>query len=156
MLEVNKLAKGVSSWAQLNSILQKTINNILENEVAEVVKNRLVYYVKDTVYDAGTPEYYVRRNFNNGSLGDRNTMETEWVSLDTIKITPLADYQHESATDYSGNPLAKTIQDGYGTQDKWYNQPRPFVNHARDDIRNSKLHVTEMKKGLTKRGLKVL
>ncbi len=150
------MAEGVSSWRLLETMLRKSIHDTLSNEITEMVKDKLVQYVKETVYDAGTPEYYVRRNFKNGSLGDRDTIKDEMVYFDKIEITPLADFQHASAINYFDDPLAKVIQDGYGMQNRWYNKPRPFVNNARDDIINNKLHVTEMKKGLTKRGLKVL
>ena len=86
-----------------------------------------------------------------GSLADQNEMEATLIQDGVLEVVDNA----EPSSDYDMD-LDIAIEYGYGTRDKWYNQPRPFMETAKNNMRRSKSHVDAMKEGLQNRGLNVV
>lgn len=142
----------VSSYSQLLKELEKARDNVMKNEVAKRTKEIVQKNVKDVVYSAGIPESYTRRNLINGSLGDINEMEHEYKD-GVLEVTNEASYN----TRYVGggineNSLAYNIEYGYGSRDEWYNEPRPFIEESRNDLKNGEFR-DAMIKGLKNNGI---
>lgn len=142
----------VSSYSQLLKELEKVRDNVMKNEVAKKTKEVVQKNVKEIVYEAGDPLFYTRRNLANGSLGDINEMEHEYKD-GVLEVTNEASYN----TRYIGggideNSLAYNIEYGYGSKDEWWNEPRPFIEESREDLRNGEFK-DAMIKGLKKEGI---
>lgn len=155
-------SKSFKSISELNAYLQKQINSVLLTEVSEVVKDELQSSVSDIVYTE-TPKQYIRRNLKNGSLGDKDTMNSSLIADGLLEVSPDADFNHQFANAHGGygavdldKSLAENIEYGYGSKTHWYDIPRPFVQESRDNLKSSKAHVECMKDGLRKKGLEVV
>lgn len=146
-------SKSFKSISELNAYLQKQINSVLLTEVSEVVKDELQSSVSDIVYTE-TPKQYIRRNLKNGSLGDKDTMNSSLLSDGTLKISPNANFNHLFANTrgYGEVDLTKSlafnIEYGYGSKSHWYNVPRPFVQETVNKLKDNKAHVEALKTGL--------
>jgi hypothetical protein len=135
--------------------IKKDVDKVLKNEVATVVKQHITQEVTDTVYAAGIPNRYVRRGETFGfeeshSLGDPNEMEV-YVENGVLEVEDNA--SPKTSWDYGS--LAEGIEYGYGSEDQWYNEPRPFMENAEKALIQDKSHVKAMKTGLTNLGYKV-
>jgi hypothetical protein len=160
---VRRLGKSFKSISELNAYLQQKINETLLTDVSEVVKDELESSVSDEVYGAGEPKQYIRRDLKNGSLGDKNTMNSELISSGLLEVSPDADFNHPFASTHGGygavdldKSLTENIEYGYGSKTHWYDIPRPFIQESRDNLKQSQAHVECMKDGLRARGLDVV
>lgn len=144
----------------LEKYLQSKINDSLNNEVADMVKDEIVTSVNDVVYSAGIPKRYERRGIFPNSLGLGDEMQMHHTVKDgVLEVTDDASINldpryHESDIDMSKS-LAENIEYGYGSKKLWYNEPRPFMKDAENNIKSKKSHIKTMKEGLKKRGLNV-
>ena len=156
------LGKSFKSISELNAYLQKQIDAVLVTQVSEVVKDELESSVSDIVYTE-TPAQYIRRNLKDGSLGDKNTMNSELISSGLLEVSPDADFNHQFASTHGGygavdldKSLAFNIEYGYGSKSHWYDIPRPFVKESIENLKQSKAHIESMKDGLRKQGIDVV
>jgi hypothetical protein len=141
------------SLKDLEKYLQKQIDEVLNKEVANAVKDEIIQTVDSEVYDAGTPLYYDRRGFSNASLGlGGRTQMNHSVNNGVLEVTDDALAENPWS---NGRTLAENIEYGYGLQDKWYNEPRPFMAKAEEELKDNKRHVEVMAEGLERRGIKV-
>ena len=139
--------------------LQKPINDCLRNEVASHVKEEISKAVKTEVYDAGIPAKYVRRGeggfLGSGSLGDPDEMNIKVLNM-RLMVTDDA-FRNFGFLLHPGygyddtKTLVENITYGYGDRNTWYNEPRPFISVARENIRQKNSHVETMRNGLKKR-----
>lgn len=152
----------IRKFSDLEKALKKAVKKTMENEVARATKVAMHNNVQDVVYDAGEPIEYERRNFTNGSLGDPSTMKHEYKN-DILEVTNEADFNHAFAIhsdtwEYGDvdldRSLAYNIEYGYGAEDEWWNEPRPFIEKTREDMRNGGFKKA-LKEGLEKNGLKI-
>lgn len=140
--------KVANNWKELEMLIKIAINESLDDEVAKEVKKLQQENVVETVYSAGTPRYYVRRDLTNGSLGDINVM-SHTVGNGVLLVQNNAKAKRTwQTTGYSPRNLAEMIENGYG--DEWYSQPRRFIRDTREDLRAGKA-VIALKRGLRKR-----
>lgn len=152
--------KSFTSISQLEAYLLTKINESLNINVAEQVKEEIQTAVSETVYSAGTPLYYDRRGGNSaggmgsangtGSLGDVQEMH-HTVNSGVLEVVD--DAEPKMPWD---RRLDVGIVYGYGDKEQWYNQPRDFLETARENMKESKSHVESMKEGLIKQGLIVV
>ena len=143
------------NMSELKKFLEKHIQDTLSKEVAKQVKEEIQVSVDETVYQSGTPEYYDRRGGNayggmgnpigTGSLADQNEMTSK---VNGLELTVTDDAKSSNPWDKN---LAEAIEYGYGSGEEWYNQPRPFMENAVENMKNNKNHVYAMKEGLEKR-----
>lgn len=144
-----------SQWALIKAKIQLAVNDSLKNEVTEAVKDEMQSTISEVVYAAGTPIIYQRRGGNNyggmgnpdgtGSLADKGEMKHNVVNGVLIIKN-----EAEPVKSSFGN-LAYNIEYGYGARDRWYNQPRPFIQETRNNLKSNKAHVKALKDGLRKR-----
>lgn len=143
----------------LEKEIRKLINETLDDDVATTVKDVNSQEVEKTVYSAGDPIIYQRRDarFGTGSLGDPNEMN-HTVRNGVLKVTNDAEpYYSDSENGLNNNwSLAENIEWGYGDRENWYNQPRPFTENTKEELLSSKKHIEAMKRGLKKRGVDVI
>lgn len=156
----------------LIAYIKKDINSTLTTEVAKAVKEEIQMAVDEEVYRAGNPVAYDRRGgneyggmgnpLNTGSLADQNEMKAILVKDGELQVTDEADFNHSFAAlshSYGGvdlsKSLAENIEYGYDDRNMWFNEARPFMERARENIEDSDSHFESMRKGLKKRGYKV-
>jgi len=157
-------SKSFTSLSALQAEIMKQVNSVLQVEEAEMVKDKIEMHVQTDVYDAYPhPIMYKRRNFHSGSLGDIAHMDSHLLESGLLEVVDNADFNHPFAYKYGGygdidldKSLAENIEKGYGSMSEEWNEPRPFIKNTREEIRNSNLHTTTMKKGLQARGLTVV
>ena len=151
----------MSSWAEVEAALRKIVNESMDEDLSQHVKEVQQGSVSDVVYGAGSPRYYKRRGGNahgglsgadgSGSLADTQEMNHTVSPDGTLTVTNDA----KPAKRGFGN-LAKAIEEGYGSKDRWYSQPRPFIQNTRDILEETGSHVDVLKDSLRKKGLKVM
>lgn len=141
------------SWSALEKHIRKQVNDVLDKEVANAVKDEIIMSVDEVVYGSGSPLVYERRGLspNSEGLGGRSQMHHTVSQDGVLEVTDDA----EAKNDWDMN-LTEAIEYGYSNRETWYNQPRPFMENARENLRDGKYHVERMKEGLEKRGFKVL
>ena len=117
----------VNNMAELESIVRKRIEAALSRKIAPIIKQEIQKSVDDTVYAAGTPSSYRRRVDNNGLHDERNLV---------TEMGPYCVRVHDDASASGKNfdPLDERIEYGYGSQDEWYNKPRPFIDNAQMNV----------------------
>jgi hypothetical protein len=155
----------ISSLSVLEAYLTEKINQALLNDVADAVRDELESSAIDVVLGAGEPVIYQRRSSSNslgsGGIADKNTMDAELVANGVVSVTPNADRNREFSN-YPGlgydedKSLVANIVEGYGDRDCWWNQPRDFVEEARENLRSTNAHISAMRDALIKAGLKVV
>ena len=146
------MAKTVSSWSQLQKVIQEKIDSSLENEVAEHTKDEIQSSLSEVVYSSYEPKIYERRKYGDGGLGDRETMDSKLVKSGELEVIPNALSKTGGGldNDYS---LAYNIVYGYGNRNQPWNKPRDFVENARENLRNDGSLREVMVDALRKRGL---
>jgi len=146
------LAKTVSSWSQLQKVIQEKIDSSLKNEVAEHAKDEIQSSLSEVVYSSYEPKVYERRGYSGGGLGDQDTMNSKLVKSGELEVVPNALPKTGGGldNDYS---LAYNIVHGYGSKNQPWNKPRDFVENARENLRNDGSLREVMVDALRKRGL---
>ena len=117
----------VNNMAELERLVRSRIESALHQKIAPIIKQEIQKSVDDTVYAAGTPSSYRRRVDNNG-LHDMQNMTT------VIEPYCVRVYNDTSASGKNFDPLDERIEYGYGSQDEWYNKPRPFIDNAQINV----------------------
>ena len=154
------------SLKDLEKYLQQQVNKSLEKNVTPVVKKIMIEQIEDTVYSAYSPSEYKRRGQDEG-LADPENIGGVMVgnTLEIINATAAnpdiyihgVKYESINADDY----LTPIIEYGQGYEfhsddgDSGYEQPRPFIENSRETLRQTKVHVKALKKGLRESGIKV-
>lgn len=143
-------------FKDLNSLFAKInsdIDNSLKTDVAFTVIEKLKGNIKTEVYAKYTPTQYNRQYDNGGLLDD-----------DNFSITPVGNNAiHIRSTRSDGNKDVAAIVE-YGFYYDWTNSriaqmqpyPRPFHGKTESDLIKDKEHVEAMRKGLIRRGYKLM
>lgn len=121
------MAKEIRSFAELEREVNRRINKCLREEVTPLIKQEIQKSVDDVVYAAGTPTVYKRRG-DNGGLRDVDNMVAFYQNGE-VDI-----YNVAEASGKNFDPLDERLIYGYGDEDKWYNQPRPFMDAAQESV----------------------
>lgn len=154
------MGKSFTSLSQLEAYLQTKINDALNKEVAEQIKSEIQTAVSEKIYQSGTPIIYDRRGGNQyggmgnslgtGSLGDPNEMH-HTVNSGILEVVDEAKSKMPWERD-----LSEAIITGYGSGNEWFNEPRDFLETARENMKESKSHVIVLKEALISRNLEVI
>lgn len=151
--------KSFTSFKDLEGFIKKQVKKSLESDVAEVIKDEIQSSISDKIYLPYKPKKYERREYTGGGLGDKNTMTVELVGDDTIKIIPEA--ERNTNYDFTGvgydtsKSLAENIIGGYGNRDYIWNQPRDFIEEAKNNLKQNKNHIEALKDSLEKYGITI-
>ena len=135
------------------------INESLKTEVAKTVKDEIALAVDRIIYEPNQPRVYERRGIGlqNGGLADQTQMEDVLESNGVLVVTNNA--QPKVTGEYNGldsdKSLAENIVKGYGSKDKWWNEPRDFIQSAKEEMQETKSHVQALVNGLIERGIDV-
>lgn len=153
-------SKTFTSFSQIETYLLQAINDSLNKEVAEQIKDEIKTGVSERIYNSGTPVSYVRRGGNQyggmgnslgtGSLSDPDEMH-HTVENGTLEVVDLAKSKMPWDRD-----LSEAMIHGYGSKSEWYNEERDFLQTARENIKESKSHVSSLADGLRRNGLIVV
>jgi len=150
------MAKTFSNLKEIEAYLQQKINAVLIDNVADAVRDEIESSAIDMLNEYN-PITYQRRSSSNslgsGGIADKETMNTELVSDGVIAITPNAernkDFSNFPGWGYDENKsLAENLVFGYGNRQYPWNQPRDFVDDARNSLKSGKAHVEAMRDGL--------
>jgi hypothetical protein len=141
-----------SNLKDVEKYLQKKVSNALVNEVAQSVKETEAKIINDTVYDVYEPRYYVRR-FDNGGLSDTDNMKSELVEDGVLIVTnetpPNPNYPHRALR----STVAEVVE--YGDGYTFYNPgSRPFTRNTVNELERTGDHITALRDGLRRQGIK--
>lgn len=154
----------------LQAQLNKKIDDALTHEVFDKVVEDQGKIIYDEVYAMPTSGRYQRRWDDGGLLDPDNTvivggaasggvMEIENITRPNPYLNGVDPSGGMSSTP-EGTTTPKLIEygisssTGYG-YDWWDGKPRPFVEATRKHLRETKVHVRALKKGLQRQGVKV-
>lgn len=144
-----------AALAQAMAQIRPKIDNALGSEVAIAVKVEEAVTIGDVVYGAYAPIKYKRR-YANGGLGSPSNMEDTVAggTLTVVNTTP-----PKAGKGYTTNKdLAEVVEYGSGydfPSDGAYMNPRPFTEQTTANLAASKEHVSALRSGLIRQGLKV-
>jgi hypothetical protein len=148
--------RSFSNWSQIETYLQSIVNEVLLDEVSDAVRDEIESSISEEVF-IQDPVWYQRRSegngLNSGGLADKAEMEAILISNGVVSIE---DKALPSKTWNNGKTLAENIEYGYNNMDHWWDQPRPFIANAKENLKQTKAHVDSMRDGLIKRGLDVV
>jgi len=143
-----------STLAELEKLILAKVASAQNVEVAQTVKIETQKAVDEKIYKSGNPVWYDRRDLTNGSLGDTNEMNHD-VNISGSEISLKVWDEAKSKLPWDLD-LTSAMVYGYGSKDQWWNEPRDFLETARENMENSKSHVDAMKAGLIRQGLIVV
>lgn len=135
------------NFKDLNSLfkhIEKQVQDTMIDEVAETVKENMAESIQETVYDSYDPQHYTRR-MQNGGLIDKDNMEVTKIpnGISVRDVAPLDNGNSQYALD-------EIIVKGMGYM-PW---ARDFYFDTEDKLSANQEHVTALKNGLNKRGIK--
>ena len=135
------------TFKDLNSLfkhIETKIQDTMTDEVAETVKENMAESIQETVYDAYVPMQYKRR-MQNGGLIDQSNMEVTEIpnGISVRDVAPLDNGNSQYALD-------EIVVEGMGRMPF----KRDFYTDTEDRLSANQEHVTALKKGLNKRGIK--
>jgi hypothetical protein len=135
--------------AKVKESLQK------DEKIKDVVVDEMIQSIEENVYSQYTPRMYERQK-DDGGLTDPSNFKVE-PTEDGVAI-----YSTREGTDRLGNDVyVAEIIEGYAPYsipDKWgygYEEPRHFVEPAREKLRQNGKHVDALKESLKNKGLDV-
>lgn len=135
--------------AKVKESLQK------DEKIKEVVVDEMIQSIEENVYSQYTPRMYTRQE-DQGGLTDPQNFKAE-PTQDGIAI-----YSTREGTDRNGNDVyvAEIIQGyaPYSIPDKWgygYEEPRYFVEPAREKLRQNGRHVEALRESLQSKGIDI-
>jgi len=156
----------VNSLKDLEKILQNKINSSLEKEVTNTVRNTMVRNIEDTVYGAYKPIEYNRRSIDDG-LADPSNIGGVLVNGElqvfnaTITNPEIHVNGYNGISQNEGEYLTPIIEYGKNYDfnsengDLGYEQPRPYVENTREELKATKDYITAFKQGLKRQGIDV-
>lgn len=162
----------MASFTDLKSLLrhiEKDIKNGMR-EVGKEAKQITKKHVDDDVYDKYSPSVYDRTGQLKDSIESFEITGTEGehgviIQHDTSKITSSKDptYNHYSRKPNGHDPdvsdeYMEWVHDGrsggaFGFGE--WQKPRPYMDNARNEIKNTNVHVKTLKSSLTQKGYDV-
>lgn len=127
------------------SKLEQDIQDTLSEEVAECVKNEMEFEISMNVYNAYSPLYYKRREYNGGLIAKEN-MESK-VEGNTLTVKDIAPL-NKSDNSNSNWELDEIVVNGYGNMPF----PRDFYGGTKERLEENKSHIKAFEKGMKKKG----
>lgn len=127
----------VKTLGELEVQLNKQIKKALPS-VAKIIKREIQKSVDDVVYGAGSPQFYNRRGTGTGGLRSLDSLREEYDNL-AVDV-----FEDASAQGKNFDPLDENIELGYGEQNRWYNQPRPFMETAQEYVNRCKDEICDV------------
>ena len=154
------------SLQALKNELNKKITNALKEEVNNIVIDAMIEHINEDVYNVYEPKFYQRRYTNDG-LADISNIDSDVkhcvlaVQNNAIANPVIYIAGKELKSQNQGNFLTPIIETGNGydfssttSGGREYLKPRPFVSNTNEDLKNNKQHITALKKGLKRQGVR--
>ena len=155
------MAKTFKNWSEIEKYLVKQISSSMQLEVAKEVVDVMVEpggTIDEDVYKPYTPystdgvtPHYIRTY----ELKNPANFDTKMVDSNTLSV--------RSTRSENGRDIAEVIEYGKGYNDWGYTRDldeeigaRPFHQKTKEKLQQTGRHVKALKRGLTKRGLKVV
>jgi len=155
--------------AAANKQLMKKIDKAMTDEVFKEVQDEEAATIFSEVYKVYTPRMYGRRG-NLGGLGDPYNIEIKggsasggvMVVVNMTEPNPAGCYGSMVTT---GKNLPELVEYGHGykyyeydfpKKGAAYMGPRPFTAKTIEHLKESGAHITALKAGLVRRGVKVV
>ena len=150
--------------ATLHEVLEKVakievaVENALENEGADAVRQAVIDAAKKYVYDAYPDPMFHSRRYGNGGILDPHSVVIEVHGTELIaKDDP--DWQQlwgGSGTGTGSWRPAKRLSEAIASGDRRYNMhnagPRPFHEHAKEEVIASGALEEALRRGLARQG----
>lgn len=128
--------------------IESDIQDTLSEDVADCVKDEMEFEIQMNVYNAYSPLYYKRREYNFGLI-DQSNMESK-VEGNTLTVKDIAPL-NKSDNSKSNWELDEIVVNGYG------NMPfsRDFYAGTKERLEEHGYHTEALRDGLKKRGYNV-
>lgn len=146
--------------AQALAQIRPKIDNALSKEVAKVVKETQAQSARTQVYGVYSPVMYPRR----GSLSDQGQM-TATVAGGVLTVRSTAtpsSFSIPAGRATTGKNLVQLVEGGHGASGGYdfptnrnYMYPRPFITITAAQLEGSRQHISALRSGLIRQGLKV-
>lgn len=155
--------------AKINKQLMPKVDDALTREVFAEVRNEEAATIQEVVYGVYTPHRYRRRG-KNGGLGDADNIQIKGGTakggrLAVVNTTP----PNPGGCGRTGmvtvdKSLPSLVEHGQGYHGHAYDfaqsggdylSPRPFTAKTVERLKESKAHITALKDGLRRQGVKV-
>ncbi len=148
------MGKPCNNLKELEAEIMKSVKIAMDKEVSQVVKESIQTSVSSEIYSWGQPVKYIRRNLRDGSLGDTESMNHSINSTGSeISLEVWDESKSKMPWD---RDLTEAIVHGYGNQSEPWNEPRDFIEEARNILREDKSYVECLKDTLRAMGLTVV
>ncbi|WP_368900859.1 hypothetical protein [Oceanobacillus oncorhynchi] len=151
----------------LNNLVNKLKNEVIPDVLAKEVYNEVVKVesknVQKNVYGAYSPTVYQRRG-QNGGLGDpKNHVATFSYAGNMVTMAVRNITKGKDGFGYLAELVEYGHDGGYGKYDYPYSsvqeptflKPRPFISSTKAELERTLAHLTAMKTGMARRGIKV-
>lgn len=143
---------------QMQAWLEKNVHQVVNRsaELERVLVDAMVDSVMRHVYDAYEPEFYNRREDEDGLADSRNYAITS-VTLEAGRIKLVMENLTQGNDNLSHTFLTDTIEQGI--EKNWdrtgvWSEPRPFIAEAIKELNENPERLIEaLKKGLISKGL---
>lgn len=151
-----------------NQQLMKKIDNAMTKEVFEEVQDEEAATIYSEVYKVYTPRVYRRRG-EYGGLADPYNIEMQGgaakngvlVVVNMTEPNPGGCVNNDQVTTGKNLPELVEYGDGYKfyhydfPSNRRYMEPRPFTEKTIEHLKTSRAHVSALKAGLKRQGVKV-
>lgn len=128
--------------------IESDIQDTLREEVADCVKDEMEFEIQMNVYNAYSPLYYKRREYNGGLIAKEN-MDSK-VDGNTLTVKDIAPLNKSDSSNSNWEP-DEIIVNGYGNMPA----PRDFYGGTKEQLEEHGYHTEALKKGMRKRGYDV-
>ena len=159
------MAKVCKNLKELEKELQEKIDIALLTDVAQVVTEVMQDHIAKDVYEVYSPKMYERRLNENGLLDEKNinsSIEGNTLIIENNTLGSSYYYDPKSKemkkSQNADKEIAGVIESGRGYDiHSWgYDEePRPFIENTREELRDYEWHKKALKQGLQKQGLEV-
>lgn len=123
--------------------IESDIQDTLREEVADCVKDEMEFEIQMNVYNAYSPLYYERREYNGGLIAKEN-MDSK-VEGNSLTVKDIAPLNGNSKSDWE---LDEIVVNGYGNMPF----PRDFYAGTKERLEEHGYHTEALKDGMRKRG----
>lgn len=149
-----------SNLTQLESLILAQVQKQLAttDDVRSVVAKTVSEKVESEVYEKYSPEEYKRRGLRDG-LADPDNVEITSIQSSGNKIQVILENLTMGDDSMKGEVITDTIEEGieedWNNPDGVWSEPRPFMEVANEELKNSGELNDAVKRALRKGGLQV-
>lgn len=136
------------NFKELEKLLKDKVSKSLQTNVVQTGRETMKDKINDVVYSVYEPTMYVRQMDDGGLTDDENILTT------MVNETTLSIESHRMDRDKNVSETVITGE-GYDYEFPYNGRPRDFVEATKEELINTRSHISAMYKGLRAQGLEV-